>query len=259
MRRQAAGFTLLEIVLAMTMLALLSAICYGAFYVGIRAVERGEVAVVSAQRLRATSDVFTRQVRSVEPFPRADGFGEPYFVGTSTSVSFVTAAAQLGGGGLAQVTYRLEGDPPRLVLEEVPFFSAYTVGRPGGESLLARTAVLLEGVEGLEFKYLRRDEDDCEDCHCDHENWCSVWDTSPSRDDPATLLPVAVRLYIAKVPGLDTEVWGQETPLAVATYYNDGNREANEGLSIESLEGEEQEAGDDDGDDGDGGDDDLDE
>ena len=46
----ARGFTLVEVVIAMTTLALVVAICYGAFHLGIRAVERGEVAVVAAQR-----------------------------------------------------------------------------------------------------------------------------------------------------------------------------------------------------------------
>ena len=42
-----AGFTLLEVVLAMTSLVMVTAICYAAFHLGMRAVERGEVAVVT--------------------------------------------------------------------------------------------------------------------------------------------------------------------------------------------------------------------
>ena len=36
-----AGFTLLEVVLAMTALAMLTVVCYGAFHLGIRAVQSG--------------------------------------------------------------------------------------------------------------------------------------------------------------------------------------------------------------------------
>ena len=48
------GFTLLELILAMSALALIATICYAAFHLGIRAVERGEVAVVTAQTAALT-------------------------------------------------------------------------------------------------------------------------------------------------------------------------------------------------------------
>src|ERR1051325_258630 len=84
-----AGFTLLEIVLAMTALALLTAVCYGAFHLAIRAMERGEVAVTTAQRLRTTDEVL-RQIRST--MNRAESYQGneplPYFVGHATSLSF---------------------------------------------------------------------------------------------------------------------------------------------------------------------------
>ena len=41
---------MLEVVLAMTLLAMVTAIIYAAFHLGIRAVEKGQMAVVSAQR-----------------------------------------------------------------------------------------------------------------------------------------------------------------------------------------------------------------
>ena len=41
-----AGFTLLEVVLALTALAMLTAICYAAFHLGMRALEKGEAAVL---------------------------------------------------------------------------------------------------------------------------------------------------------------------------------------------------------------------
>src|SRR5439155_703708 len=67
-RTARAGFTLLEIVIALTALALVTVICYGAFHLGIRAMERGEVAVVAAQRLRVATDVIIRQIKSIVPY-----------------------------------------------------------------------------------------------------------------------------------------------------------------------------------------------
>src|SRR5215468_7067386 len=102
------GFTLLELVLAMTALALVAAICYGAFHLGIRAVQSGEVAVLTAERLRIATDVIIRQVKSVVPYCARNLDDEvfPHFVGTATSMGFVTSARMKGGGGMAKVVYR---------------------------------------------------------------------------------------------------------------------------------------------------------
>src|SRR5437763_15882115 len=83
------GFTLLELVLAMSALAMIVAICYGAFHLGIRAVESGERAVVSEQRLRVATDVVIRQVKSAVLYHarnRDEGVNL-YFVGTYNSLS----------------------------------------------------------------------------------------------------------------------------------------------------------------------------
>ena len=82
----------------MTALALIAAICYGAFHLGIRAVERGEMAVVTAQRLRVASDVLIRQVKSTVAYPACNEEEEvyPYFFGTATSMTFITAAGARG-------------------------------------------------------------------------------------------------------------------------------------------------------------------
>ena len=256
-----AGFTLLEVVLAMTALALISAICYGAFHVGMRAVAAGTCAVTTAQRLRVASDVFTRQIRSVEPFPDFSGaFEEVYFRGRPDSVRFVTAAAQLGGGGLALVSYQIEEDPgeqcgafrnagQRLVLTEVPYFSSYSLDL-ADDQRLARSAVLLSGVEGLSFEYFGGEavigEPGCEDT-----GWCRRWNTSDNAANQMESVPIAMRLMVQRVPGVETEAWGQETPIAIASYYNPENREANLGLSLQTddLADDEDVDGDDAGDD----------
>ena len=217
MRRHAAGFTLLEMVLAMAAVAMISAICYGAFHVGIRAVQHGEVAVVTAQRLRVASDTLIRQVKSTVAYPARTEEEEeyPYFVGQSESMSFVTAAAQLGGGGLALVTYRIETDPPRIVLEETPFFSPDSLGGAAdGGSPEARSAVLLDGFERASFAYLLDDGADFE--------WRNSWDAADEE-----LLPAAIRIVVDHLPGLEMDEWGQEIPIMV-TSYGEANAEVDE-------------------------------
>src|SRR5436190_21266166 len=120
-----AGFTLLEVILAMTALALIVVICYGAFHLAIRAIERGEVAVTTAQRRRATSDVL-RQIRStmyrIEHNREGDSY--PYFRGTATSLSFDTTLRLQGGGGATRVSYYVLDNPMRFIVSETDLRAA---------------------------------------------------------------------------------------------------------------------------------------
>jgi len=205
------GFTLLEVTLAMSALAMLVAICYGAFHVGIRAVESGEMAVVTAQRLRVATDVLIRQLKSAVHYPvrTADDNVYWYFTGTATSLTFITAAAQQGGGGLARVVYRLEEDPKRLVLEESPFFSPDTLGADPVDKPGDRAVVLLDGFQSIKFQYCVNDgaEPECE--------WRDGWDGPTDGED---MMPAAVRIVVTGLPGLELNVWGQEIPIMAMAY-----------------------------------------
>src|SRR2546426_1141949 len=153
--RRRTGFTLLEVMLAMTALALIAAICYGAFHLAIRAIERGEVAVTTAQRLRATSDVL-RQIRStmhrIEHNREGDAF--PYFRGTATSLSFDTTLRLQGGGGATRVSYYVLDNPMRLVVSETELRSQSGRSRDGEDDTgRSMTTTVLEGFQSLHFTY----------------------------------------------------------------------------------------------------------
>ena len=223
------GFTLLELMLAMTALALVAAICYGGFRLGIRAVEKGEVAVVTAQRLRVASDVLIRQLKSAVVYPARSEEDEdfPYFIGTATSLTFITAAGLTGGGGLVRVVYRVEDSPPRLVLEETPFFSPRTLGRDTLDQPADHSTVLLDGAEDLKFEYLFDD-------YSGDTEWRSSWD---GRGDEESI-PSAVRILGTGLPGLETGTWGQEIPIMVAAYGEGGNELSEDVLADMDDEGE---------------------
>jgi Tfp pilus assembly protein PilE len=206
-RVRSGGFTLLEVVLAMTALALVTVICYAAFYLGVRAVERGEVAVVTAQRLRVASDTIIRQVKSTVPYAarNKDEDVYPYFVGTATSMSFITAAGLTGGGGLSRVVYQVANDPTRLVLTESPFFSPDALGTEPPDNPGQTSAILLDGFTTLKFEYMMNDGVDTE--------WRPDWD---GHDEEA--LPAAVRILVEGMAGLEVPVWGQEIPIMAALY-----------------------------------------
>jgi prepilin-type N-terminal cleavage/methylation domain-containing protein len=235
------AFTLLELLLAMTALALVTAICYGAFHLGVRAVERGEMAVVSAQRLRVATDVLIRQIKSTVPYPARNRDEEiyPYFFGTATSMAFITGAGLEGGGGLARVVYQVADAPPRLVVAESHFMSPDRLGRDAVDKPGERAAVLLEDFRNLRFEYLFNDGVDSE--------WRPEWN---GHDEEA--LPAAVRILVDGIPGLETDRWGQEIPIMAALYGENGN-ELSEAQEAALDSGDEDDGGDG-GDSGDGGD-----
>jgi prepilin-type N-terminal cleavage/methylation domain-containing protein len=216
--RAAAGFTLLEVMLAMVCLAMVAAVCYGAFHLGIRALERGEVAVVTAQRLRAASDVLIRQIKSAGYCLRTeDDEFLPYFRGNETSMSFVTAAGLEGGGGLKKVDIWVEpGEPNRLMMAESAFFSPDSLG--GGVERVAstppRAVVLLEGFTDLHFGYYLYEGDPEEDAKAvPMKSWDAV-----NGDEEQGLVPFAVRILVEGLPGMGGDPWGHEIPIMMASY-----------------------------------------
>lgn len=211
-RRTARGFSLIELVIAMTVFALVAGICYAAFYLGLRATERGEAAVVTAQRLRAATDVIVRQIRSTVAQQAVIGEDEdtlPYFVGTPTSMSFVTVSGQLSGGGRARVTYRLETDPPQLEMVESPHFDPNSLGAGTPEATEPRSAILLDGFVSGTFEYLYDDGSE------------RKWQTSWSMIDEE-MLPSAVRIIVDGLPGFGGDAWGAEIPLIVGAFGEGG-------------------------------------
>jgi general secretion pathway protein J len=214
---RARGFTLLEVVLAMAALGFVTTICYAAFHLGVRALERGESAVVTAQRLRVATDVLIRQVKSMAIYFEQNKDEEVYpaFRGTATSMAFVTAAGLSGGGGLTCVRYQVANDPTRLVLTESRYFShddlctTGDVDKPGQVS-----STLLDGFTALKFEYMMDDGVDTE--------WRPEWD---GREEEA--IPAVVRIMVEGMAGLEIPVWGQEIPIMV-TLYGENNGELSE-------------------------------
>jgi prepilin-type N-terminal cleavage/methylation domain-containing protein len=213
-----AGFTLLEVILAMTSLAMLTAIIYAAFHLGTRAVERGQAAVVTAQRLRAASDVLIRQVKSVDPYcSRNVEDGEyPYFFGNDHSMTFITAAGLLGGGGLVRVCWVIRDNPPGLELTESPAFSPDTLGKDDdSDDCSGPHTTVIDGFRRAKFQYLYRESNESKE----DQEWRRSWD---ARDDG--ILPAAVQVEIDGLPGFSGDTWGTEIPI-MTSHYREGGAE----------------------------------
>jgi type II secretory pathway pseudopilin PulG len=236
---RSAGFTLLEVVLAMTSLAMLTAIVYGAFHLGTRALEKGQNAVVTAQRLRSTNDVLVRQIKSAVAYParNQDEGAFWYFKGTPTTMQFVTAAGLQGGGAQVEVTYAIEDGPrcgsssPCLRLTENPHISPDTLGKGRVDRAGARSAVLLDGFRHMTFDYWDPDERD-------PPGYAPRW--NPFDHDR---LPAAVRISVDGLPGVDTGTVVQEIPINSFQFSGTTDPEELMGEAADDKEGQAGAAG----------------
>jgi prepilin-type N-terminal cleavage/methylation domain-containing protein len=95
-----AGFTLLELVLALILLSLLALVSYGTLSLCLKGARHGEAATTNLQQFRVARQYLERSIGSA--LPRLRGRGPwPYFEGEAQELKFLTPvplqAHQLGG------------------------------------------------------------------------------------------------------------------------------------------------------------------
>jgi prepilin-type N-terminal cleavage/methylation domain-containing protein len=204
------GFTLLELMISMVLLAVMMAMTYSAFSTAMGAVPRGEDAADRAGRLRMATSLLTRQVRSLVNYPAyTEDEVHPYFntdakycpEGAVSCFSFITGAPQLNGGeGLAWVTYWTDG--ATLWMAERAIFSVQAISGDAPDPT-AQT-VLFSGLRGANFQYLRLEGTDSE--------WVNAWDPMEEQ-----ALPGAIRITLDGI-GNSGSYWIQEIPIMTVVY-----------------------------------------
>src|SRR2546429_9040116 len=91
-----------------------------------------------------------------------------------------------------------------------PFCAGRALGREPGDQPGRHSAVLLEDVKSLKFEYLF------------YEGVEPEWRTEWNGHDEEDMLPVAVRVLVDGIPGLEVNTWGQEIPVMAAHYGEEG-------------------------------------
>lgn len=199
----ARGFTLLELMIALTLLGVMLTMVYSVFATALAAIPRGEEVAARSARMRAATSLLARQVRSIISFP-VEGEDEStpcYFWGNRYSFEFVTATPQHNGGeGLAKVTYSTDGTS--FSMQEEVIFSAAAIT---GEQKTSVSAIkLLDGLKSVRFQYLRLDGTDSE--------WRDEWDPYEEQT-----LPGAIRVTLDGL-GVGDSYWIQEIPVMLVSY-----------------------------------------
>ena len=117
--QRVAGFTLLELLISMTLLLLIVVILGGAYRLSFRSLEAGEKRIEAHERFRTSVGIITAQLQSAVPLTfEEDGARKNYFKGDDKTLRFATAYSLWGENrGTIVVSYRLEsGDDGRWAL-----------------------------------------------------------------------------------------------------------------------------------------------
>ena len=177
-RRHPAGFTLVELLVALALLGLILAGLAAGMRQVLRVQDAQERITDGTGELDAVDRTLRRLFAQAEPgTPQVPGLR-----GTPSSASFTTTlpAAVAGGTGLADVALVVDGRH-RLLLR----WTAHRYGVPFNPAVAVREAELLRGVEQLDVAY-----------------WSGGWRRSWEEPD----LPALVRIRLAFAPG-DPRRW----------------------------------------------------
>jgi len=183
------GFTLLELMLSLTILGVVLLIIFGALRVGTRAWEKGEKDVAVHQRQRAVLGLLSRQIASACIYEIKMGDESFYFKGSKGTMEFVSRNPIVPGAltGVVFVKYMIQegrGDEKqqlKLYEKDAGFLKEEDVESQRAEDLFT----LISGIQDLQFEYLKGGEDKSE------ASWQTFWDPSEKEG-----LPLAVKIVL---------------------------------------------------------------
>lgn len=184
--RQVTGFTLVELLLSITLMSILLALTYTGLRAATRSSQSGELMLAASGELRASHQFIRRQLNQMLPL----SFGETedseslriVFEGDSRHIKYVAPMpGYLGSGGpQVQLIEIANGDNGEAVVQ---FSHALLQGFEEDRLYDRDPVILLEGINSAGFEFLDVDEEG------ELTGWTANWE-QPER------LPVAVRLNL---------------------------------------------------------------
>ena len=182
---KSAGFTLVELLLAITLMSILLGLTYTGLRAATRSAERGEKMLAVGGEMRAAHQFVRRQLNQMLPLPFDIEDNEQQtrivFRGDASHIQYVAPMpGYLGAGGPQVQLLEIASYDDGIALQ----FSNSLLQGFEQERLFDRAPVmLLESVDSAGFEFLGRDEEG------ELTGWVSTWDQPDA-------LPVAVRLML---------------------------------------------------------------
>ena len=203
-RSGASGFTLLELIISLTIFSMVIVTVYATVNIGADAAVRGTNRSIENQRARAALALITRQLKSAYPLAlQAEEGTFVYFFGSPTELSFISGDGRAEAGGLTKISYFLREEEDRVSLwvrTAAPALPADLVeDQEGG---LIQESQLLPEVETLSWEYFGQTQT--------QEEWTDEWDGKEQ-----ARLPLAIRCSWRARLGELPEEWQFEVPIYV--------------------------------------------
>jgi general secretion pathway protein J len=150
--RASAGFTLLELLIAITLLGLLVAALFGGLRLGARAWERSEERLDESARMQVVQNFLRERLMQAYPLTAEDPSGRLRlaFEGTGDALRLVTVMPAYLGIGFAELM--LAVDDRSGIRDLVVQWRRFELP-PEPEDEEPQVKVLLEDIEGLEIAY----------------------------------------------------------------------------------------------------------
>ncbi|PKL51775.1 MAG: hypothetical protein CVV37_04700 [Nitrospira bacterium HGW-Nitrospira-1] len=144
------GLTLLEVLIAMTMVSMIAVIIGSVFGLGIRAWDKGESNIEDSQRLRFFTERISEQIKSIYPYQiDIDGKRVVAFQGRPDSIWFVAVSPN----GLRWAAYFLKD-------KKLVFQQGIIPDKKVLEKIFSDGEVIDSGISNIEFEYLSPEEGD---------------------------------------------------------------------------------------------------
>jgi general secretion pathway protein J len=177
------GFTLLELLISLTIMGLIVVVVFGAFRIGVRAWEKGEKDVETHQRQRVVLNLIKRQLASIFVHKVGNANSRPFFLkGDKKSMEFLSNTSIMPGNqsGLVYARYVVkpedEDEKERLGFYEKNFAlqDKEKMEDLNEEDFL----MLISDVHNIEFEYLKGQDGE------EILEWEETWDPDKDKGFP---------------------------------------------------------------------------
>lgn len=218
MNKTIKGFTLLELLVSLTILVIVVLTVYVSFRLGLKTYRRQEKNSYINQNMRQAWRMISRDLRCAFVSDSKDirFIGEQNFDGKNDKVNFVTYLPEIYGreGGLAEVSYYVDNDPNTdcegLIRENRGFpyslASSQQEGQEGEEIInTAKIQEIAPLVRSFKLQYF------------DSKSWQDTWGKGGGIEDLSATLPVSVKISITL---LDEETNEEKSFETVAPVYS---------------------------------------
>jgi general secretion pathway protein J len=158
------GFTLLELLISITLLGMILVLLFGGLRLGVRSWDAVQQQVDNLNTVRSVESFLRREMALTQPYRWKAGTGQRLaFLGERSKINFVAQLpARIGGGGLYAMALEIEHSSKgrRLVWKHVPLtplLEDFSVVSQAPEIILAETE--LSAVDDIWLTYFGRTND----------------------------------------------------------------------------------------------------